>query len=111
MFNDSITVFHLNHDNTYSKHQYTDLYFEHNKGIAIADKGVEDANSGLIIIPSTENIKIHEKDSIVEGLIDDELDIENRLPSLQAKYQVYTVLSVDDLRKDSNLAHWEVVVK
>ena len=111
MFNDSITVFHLNKDNTYSKYTYTDLYFEHNKGIAIADKGVENASSGTIIIPTTKEISIREKDSIVDGIIEDELDEKNRLSSLQQKYTVYTVLSVDDLRKKSSLAHWEVVVK
>lgn len=111
MFYDSITVFHLNKDNSYTKYQYTDLYFEHNKGISITDKGVENASSGLIIIPTIDKIEIHEKDSIVEGLIDEQLDDKNRIASLQQKYQVYTVLSVDDLRKDSSLAHWEVTVK
>lgn len=111
MFNDSITVFHLNQDGSFSKHQYKDLYFEHNKGISIADKGVENASSGLIIIPTTDNIEIYEKDYIVKDTIEDILDKTNRLDSLQRKYQVYIVMSVDDLRKDSGLAHWEVVLK
>lgn len=111
MFNDSITVFHLNKDDTYSKYPYNNLYFEHNKGISIADKGVENASSGLIIIPTTEDINIHEKDYIIEGIIDDKLDKNNRITALQKKYQVYLVVSVDDLRKDSSLAHWEVVLK
>lgn len=111
MFNDSITVFHLNKDSTFTNHIYTDLYFEHNKGIAIADKGAENASSGLIIIPSTEKIEVYEKDYIIEGIIEDTLDEKNRLESLQKKHQVYLVMSVDDLRKDSSLAHWEVVVK
>lgn len=111
MFNDSITVFHLNKDSTFTNHIYTDLYFEHNKGIAIADKGAENASSGLIIIPSTKQVEIYEKDYIIEGIVEDILDKENRIESLQKKYQVYLVMSVDDLRKDSSLAHWEVVVK
>lgn len=111
MFNDSITVFHLNKDSTYSKYLYTDLYFEHNKGISIADKGVENSSSGLIIIPTTKDINIHEKDIIIEGLINEVLDEKNRIVSLQQKYKTYTVMSVDDLRKKSSLAHWEVVVK
>lgn len=111
MFNDAITVFHLNKDGTYKKTQYQNLYFEHNEGINVADKGVENASSGLIIIPTTDDIEIYKKDSIVKGLIDDELDANNRLASLQARYQVYTVMSVDDLRKNSNLAHWEVAIK
>lgn len=110
MFNDSITVFHLNADNSFSKRPYTDLYFEHNKGINIINKGAENISSGLIIIPTIQEIEIYENDYIVEGLIDDILDENNRIASLQQKYQVYVVMSVDDLRKGS-LAHWEVVVR
>ena len=111
MLNDSITVFHLNKDNSFTKHTYTDLYFEHNKGISIADKGVENASSGLIIIPTTKDVNIYEKDYVIEGIIEGTLDEKNRLESLQKKHQVYLVISVDDLRKESSLAHWEVVVK
>lgn len=111
MFNDTITVFHLNDDNTYSKNTYEDVYFEHSKGIAMSDRGVENASSGLIIIPSTKEVIINEKDSIIEGTIEDVLDENHRISSLQKKYTVYTVLSVNDLRKDSHLAHWEVIVK
>jgi len=57
------------------------------------------------------DVNIYEKDYVIEGIIEGTLDEKNRLESLQKKHQVYLVISVDDLRKDSSLAHWEVVVK
>lgn len=108
MFNDKITIFRLD-KNSFLKFQLDNLYFEHNKGINMSKNGISNVSSGFIIIPTSENINIKEKDYIVDGFVDDILDQINRIKSLQAKYQVYTVLSIDDCRKGS-LPHWEVAL-
>ena len=69
------------------------------------DKGVEMASIGTIYIPTTDDIKINEDDYIVEGIINDEFD----LLSLQSKYQVFKVVSIDDNRKGS-LQHFKIGV-
>lgn len=109
MFNDKITIFRLLKDNTYLKFQLENLYFEHNKGVNISKNGINNISTGFIMIPTKDKINLKEKDYVVEGLIDDVLDMNTRIKSLQEKYQVYTVLVVDDCRKGS-LPHWEVTL-
>lgn len=103
-----ITVYHLNKDNTYTRMHFKGVYFRKNEGIKV-NKGVENASSGTITIPTKETINISKKDIVVEGLIKDVLDETNRVKSLQNKYKIYTVVSIDDNRK-GNLQHWKVGV-
>ncbi len=111
MFDDKITVFHLNEEtNEYERQYFENLYFDHTKGISIEKLGEKASNSGTIIIPSEEEIKIYEKDTIVEGKIDEILDKDKRLSYLKSKYTTYEVISVDDLRK-GELSHYEIGVK
>ena len=109
MYNDKITTFRLLKDNTYKKIYLDNLYFENNKGVNISQNGVNNVSTGFIIIPTTSEIDIKEKDYVVDGYIEDVLDENNRLKHLQQKYQVYTVLSIDDCRK-GGLPHWEVTL-
>ncbi len=111
MFQDKITVFHLNKEtNEYERQYFENLYFDHTKGISIEKLGEKASNSGTIIIPSEEEIKIYEKDTVVEGKINEILDKERRLSYLKSKYTTYEVISVDDLRK-GDLSHYEIEVK
>lgn len=111
MFNDEITVFHLDDNNiTYTKQYFDNLYFEHSKKINVVDKGIENASTGLIIIPSEKEINIFEKDVVVEGKIVEELNEKYRLCDLKEKYHTYIVISIDDMKK-GGLPHYEVGVK
>lgn len=109
MFPDKITVFHLN-GSVYEKRIFENLRFEHSKGIAIEKLGDKSNNSGTIIFPTTEKIDIFEKDIVIEGVVDEELNEEKRLSYLKSKYHVYEVVAVDDLRV-GNLSHYEIEVK
>lgn len=100
-----ITVYHFEDDESVSKIHFKEVYFRHNKKINRIDKGVEMASTGSITIPTTKNIDIKEDDYIVEGIINDEFD----LLSLQNKYQVFKVVSIDDNRK-GNLQHFKIGV-
>ena len=112
MFQDEITVFHLNEEtNEYEKQYFDNLYFEHTKGISIEKSGEKASNSGTIIIPTEKEIKIYEQDIIVEGKIDEILDKDKRLNYLKSKYTTYEVIAVDDLRKGDNIPHYEIGVK
>ena len=111
MFEDKITVFHYNDETSeYERQYFEDLYFDHTKGISIEKLGEKASNSGTIIIPTEEEIKIYEKDIVVEGKIDEILDKDKRLSYLKSKYTTYEVISVDDLRK-GDLSHYEIGVK
>lgn len=111
MFQDSITVFHLNDDtNEYEKRFFENLYFEHTKGVSIEKLGEKSNNSGTIIIPTEDNVEIYEKDIVIEGKIEDKLDQDKRLAYLKSKYTIYEVIAVDDLRK-GDLPHFEIEVK
>lgn len=103
-----ITVYHLNEDNTYTRTYIKNVNFRKHEGIKV-NKGTENASSGTIIIPTEKTINISKKDIIVEGLIKDVLNETNRVKSLQEKYKIYTVVSIDDNRK-GNLKHWKVGV-
>lgn len=67
--------------------------------------GLEKGSTGSITIPTTEKLNISTDDYIVEEIINDEFD----LSSLQEKYQVFKVVSVDDNRK-GNLQHYKIGV-
>ena len=69
------------------------------------DKGLQEGSTGSITIPTTEKLDISTDDYIVEGIIDDEFD----LSTLQEKYQIFKVVSVDDNRK-GNLQHYKIGV-
>lgn len=67
--------------------------------------GLEKGSTGSITIPTTEKLDISADDYIVEGIVEDEFD----LSTLQEKYQVFKVVSVDDNRK-GNLQHYKIGV-
>lgn len=67
--------------------------------------GLEKGSTGSITIPTTEQLSITTDDYVVEGVIDDEFD----LLTLQNKYQVFKVVSVDDNRK-GRLQHYKIGV-
>lgn len=100
-----ITVYHFKDDENVYKIYFKQVYFRHNKKINQIDKGVQTASTGTIYIPTTENIDIKTDDYIIEGIINKEFD----LPSLQEKYQVFKVASVDDNRK-GRLQHYKIGV-
>ena len=100
-----ITVYHTEDDETYNPIQFEQVYFRHNKKTNLVDKGLEKGSTGSIIIPTTDKLNISTDDYIVEGIIEDKFD----LSSLQEKYQVFKVVSVDDNRK-GNLQHYKIGV-
>lgn len=67
--------------------------------------GFEKESTGSITIPTTERLNISTNDYIVEGIVDDEFD----LSTLQEKYQIFKVVSVDDNRK-GKLQHYKIGV-
>ena len=67
--------------------------------------GLEKGSTGSITIPTTAKLDIGTDDYIVEGIVEDEFD----LNSLINKYQVFKVVSVDDNRK-GNLQHYKIGV-
>lgn len=67
--------------------------------------GLEKGSTGSITIPTNEQLSITTDDYVVEGVIDDEFD----LLTLQNKYQVFKVVSVDDNRK-GKLQHYKIGV-
>lgn len=67
--------------------------------------GLEKGSTGSITIPTTEKLDISTDDYVVEGIIEDEFN----LNSLMNEYQVFKVVSVDDNRK-GNLQHYKIGV-
>jgi len=67
--------------------------------------GLEKGSTGSITIPTTEKIDICTDDYVVEGIVEDEFD----LNILMNKYQVFKVVSVDDNRK-GKLQHYKIGV-
>ena len=67
--------------------------------------GLEKGSTGSITIPTTEELNISTDDYVVEGIMTDKFD----LSSLQEKYQIYKVVSVDDNRK-GGLQHYKIGV-
>ena len=101
----SITIYHVNNNDTFTKMDFKEVYFRHNKKTNLVDKGLQEGSTGSITIPTTEKLNISTNDYIVEGIIDDKFD----LSALQQKYQVFKVVSVDDNRK-GNLQHYKIGV-
>lgn len=105
-----ITVYHTTDDENFTIQHYDGkdfpkVYFRHNKKINVIDKGLQTGSTGSITIPTTERLDLSTDDYVVEGIIDDEFD----LYTLQEKYDVYKVVSVDDNRK-GNLQHYKIGV-
>lgn len=67
--------------------------------------GLEKGSTGSITIPTIEKLDISTEDYIVEGIIDDEFD----LNGLMERYQVFKIVSVDDNIK-GNLQHYKIGV-
>ena len=100
-----ITVYHTTDDENFTIETFNKVYFRHNKKTNLIDKGLEKGSTGSITIPTTDNLDISTNDYIVEGIVEDEFD----LSTLQEKYQVFKVVSVDDNRK-GNLQHYKIGV-
>ena len=100
-----ITVYHTEDDEIFTRISFDKVYFRHNKKTNLIDKGLEKGSTGSITIPTTEKLNISTNDYIVEGIVNDEFD----LSTLQEKYQVFKVVSVDDNRK-GGLPHYKIGV-
>ena len=100
-----ITVYHTTDDENFTIQHYNKVYFRHNKKINVIDKGLQEGSTGSITIPTTEKLNISTDDYVVEGIIKDEFN----LSTLQEKYQIFKVVSVDDNRK-GNLQHYKIGV-
>lgn len=100
-----ITVYHTEDDEIFTRLTFDKVYFRHNKKTNLVDKGLQKGSTGSITIPTTDKLNISTNDYIIEGFIEDEFD----LSALQAKYQVFKVISVDDNRK-GNLQHYKIGV-
>ena len=100
-----ITVYHTTNDEIFTRIHFDKVYFRHNKKTNLIDKGLEKGSTGSITIPTTEKLDISMNDYVIEGIIENEFD----LSDLQAKYQVYKVVSVDDNRK-GGLPHYKIGV-
>lgn len=104
-FKDKITIYHINDDDTATRLQFDKVYFRHNKKTNLVDKGLEKGSTGSITIPTIQTLNIKTADYIIEGLVNDDFS----LRELQKKYQVFTVVSVDDNRK-GRLQHYKIGV-
>lgn len=100
-----ITVYHTTDDENFTIQHYDKVYFRHNKKTNLVDKGLQEGSTGSITIHTTEKLDITTNDYIVEGIVNDKFD----LFTLQEKYQVFKVVSVDDNRK-GNLQHYKIGV-
>ena len=100
-----ITVYHTIDDENFTRVPFDKVYFRHNKKTNLVDKGLQEGSTGSITIPTTDKLDISTNDYVVEGIIDDDFD----LSTLQQKYDVYKVVSVDDNRK-GNLQHYKIGV-
>lgn len=104
-FINKITIYHFNNDESVTRLEFEKVYFRHNKKTNLIDKGLEKGSTGSITIPIAEKLDISTEDYVVEGIIEDEFD----LNELIDKYQVFRVVSVDDNRK-GNLKHYKIGV-
>lgn len=68
--------------------------------------GLEKGSTGSITIPTTEQLSISIDDYIIEGIVEEE---EFDFSTLQNKYQLFKVVSVDDNRK-GKLQHYKIGV-
>lgn len=100
-----ITVYHTDNDEIFTRMTFDKVYFRHNKKTNLVDKGLQTGSTGSITIPTTKKLNISTDDYVVEGILEDEFD----LSSLQEKYEVFKVVSVDDNRK-GGLPHYKIGV-
>lgn len=105
-----ITICHFKNDEDveiqhYDGKKLPKVYFRHNKKSNVVDKGISNASTGSITIPTTEKLSISNNDIVIEGIVNGEFD----LRELEKKYQVFRVVSVDDNRK-GNLQHYKLGV-
>lgn len=100
-----ITVYHTEDDEIFTRLHFDKVYFRHNKKTNLVDKGLQEGSTGSITIPTTEKLDISTNDYIVEGTVEDKFD----LSTLQEKYQIFKVVSVDDNRK-GGLPHYKIGV-
>ena len=100
-----ITIYHSTDDENFTRLPFNKVYFRHNKKTNLVDKGLQEGSTGSITIPTIEKLNITTNDYIVEGIVEDEFD----LSTLQEKYQVFKVVSVDDNRK-GGLPHYKIGV-
>ena len=100
-----ITVYHTEDDRNFTTIHFDKVYFRHNKKTNLVDKGLEKGSTGSMTIPTTEKLEVSTDDYIVKGIVNDEFDLSN----LQAKYQIFKVVSVDDNRK-GGLPHYKIGV-
>lgn len=100
-----VTIYHFNNDESVTRLEFDKVYFRHNKKTNLIDKGLEKGSTGSLTIPTIEKLDINTEDYVVEGIIEDEFD----LNELMKKYQVFKVVSVDDNRK-GNLKHYKIGV-
>ena len=105
-----ITVFHTTDDENFTIQHYDGeklpkVYFRHNKKVKKIDKSIQEGSTGSIKIPTTDKLDISTNDYVIEGIVEDKFDLSN----LQARYQVFKVVSVDDNRK-GGLPHYKIGV-
>ncbi len=100
-----ITVYHTEDDEVFTRINFNEVYFRHNKKTNLIDKGLQEGSTGSITIPTTKELNISTDDYIVEGIAEDKFD----LTALRNKYQVFKVVSVDDNRK-GRLQHYKIGV-
>ena len=74
------------------------------KRLILQINGLEKGSTGSITVPTTEKLDIGTDDYVIEGIINDDFDL-NSL----SKYQVFKVVSVDDNRK-GGLQHYKIGV-
>lgn len=100
-----ITIYHFGNDENVTRINFDKVYLRHNKKTNLIDKGLEKGSTGSITIPTIKKLDISTDDYIVEGMIEDEFN----LNELMEKYQVFKVVSVDDNRK-GKLQHYKIGV-
>lgn len=100
----NVTIYHENND-TFTRMQFKEVYFRHNKKTNVIDKGLEKGSTGTIVIPTTKKLNISDNDYVVDGLVNDDFDFKK----LISKYQLFRIVSVDDNRKGS-LQHYKLGV-
>lgn len=101
----NITIYHIQDEENPTILHFNNVYFRHTRKVNVIDKGIENASSGSITIPTTDDINVSIGDIVVEGSVEDAYDYR----TLSKTYHLYRVLSVDDNRK-GNLQHWKLGV-
>ena len=103
-FENQVTLYHCNDDNV-MRIEFKNVYFRHNINSRSNSKGVEKGSSGSLTIPTKNKLDIMPDDYVVEGIVNDEFNLQ----ALMQKYQVFKVVSVADYRK-GNLQHYRIEV-